>query len=101
MRHYGELGPDPRYWAPDRDVEVDPWYLNGPADPYEGSGIPAPMLPGVQPWQLGEPVGEPVADDWRRLAFEEAASWCGHCGGSGLDGNGFACGYCGGSGAAR
>jgi hypothetical protein len=59
-----------------RDPDPDPWFLNGP-EPGPWPDVPAPMVPGVQPWEAGEPVGEPAPDDWRRERFEEvnAVGW--------------------------
>lgn len=84
--------------------EDDAW-LYGVGDPYgremyEAAGVPAPMVPGLQPWQTGEPVGELATDDWRGQAFE-AGGWsaglvereplqrCGYCRGDGCHGCNF------------
>jgi hypothetical protein len=99
-------GRDPRWdeLGPER-AETDPWLLGvGDAygrDLYEAAGVPAPMIPGVQPWQTGEPVGKLDPDHWLTQRFE-AGGWqepfeppepvrCGPCGGAGCH----ACGFTG------
>ena len=51
---------------------LDPYLLDG-QDGYERAGVPEPMVPGLQPWQTGEPAGQLVEDDWRTDRFR--AGW--------------------------
>jgi hypothetical protein len=102
---FRELRPRGSFWHPEPDVpdaDLDPYYLGGPGHREYAPPAPPPMVPGLQPWQTGEPVGQPSMDDWR-WAYADTAEVssrppaCYTCDGSGWSG-GQPCRACDGSG---
>lgn len=76
------VGPWDPNW-PRYDEPPDEWDLLG------ASGrqlTPAPYLDGRQPWEYGEPAGDPDPDDWRYADARPVPEPCGGCGGSGYNG---------------